>query len=464
MKRALFALLLVVVPVVALAQPEILWSRFFGTASDDFAYSLCPTADSGYALAGVTYAGGVDAWLIRTDWNGDSLWSRRYGGTGNQYCYSVDQCADGGYVMCGYTEPYNTGPRDMWVARANADGDTLWSRKFGENGENGDGAWSAHELPDGGFIVAGSSQVSGFWFIRTNAQGDSIWSRANGDPDPWGCYEAQMTTNGGFIMVGSNFRLIRLNAFGDSLWSRTYGNGLDRCMSGKQTMDGGFVLAGFMGLAREFAIVRTDSSGELLWMRTYHMGGFDACWDVYETADGGFALAGTTTIGGWENLFAAVFLKVSAIGDSLWSIIYDGPSDDGFMSVYQAVDGGYVLAGFSSSGSSSDRDVWLLKTLPDPILAADDPFIPHPTTFTLSNYPNPFNPTTEIEFELSRNGLVSLKVYDLLGREVAEFFNGMQTAGRHRVTFDGTGLASGVYLYRLVAGERTETRKMVLIR
>jgi choice-of-anchor B domain-containing protein len=78
------------------------------------------------------------------------------------------------------------------------------------------------------------------------------------------------------------------------------------------------------------------------------------------------------------------------------------------------------------------------------------------------NYPNPFNPSTTIRYEMQDAGFASLKVYDVLGREVAELVNEVQTAGPHQVSFGGAGLASGVYFYRLAAGGFTVTRRMLL--
>ena len=80
------------------------------------------------------------------------------------------------------------------------------------------------------------------------------------------------------------------------------------------------------------------------------------------------------------------------------------------------------------------------------------------------NFPNPFNPTTQITYVLPQSGHISLKVYDLLGEEVASLFEGSQDAGIHTVKFDGTGLTSGVYLYRLQAGTFVETRKLMLFK
>ena len=80
------------------------------------------------------------------------------------------------------------------------------------------------------------------------------------------------------------------------------------------------------------------------------------------------------------------------------------------------------------------------------------------------NYPNPFNPTTQIEFSLPRASDVQLTVYDLLGRRVAIMVDGKRQAGQHSVTFDASNLSSGVYIYRLKAGEYRESRKMLLVK
>ncbi len=88
-----------------------------------------------------------------------------------------------------------------------------------------------------------------------------------------------------------------------------------------------------------------------------------------------------------------------------------------------------------------------------------------PKSFALSqNYPNPFNPTTQINYTVPQNGFVTLKVYNVLGQEVASLFAGQQTAGSHFVTFDGNKLASGVYFYRLQSGSNSVTMKMVLMK
>ncbi|MGD0339115.1 MAG: T9SS type A sorting domain-containing protein [Bacteroidota bacterium] len=91
------------------------------------------------------------------------------------------------------------------------------------------------------------------------------------------------------------------------------------------------------------------------------------------------------------------------------------------------------------------------------------PAIPQ-TTKLSQNYPNPFNPTTRIAYTIPRTGYVSLKVYNLLGAEVATLFEGIRQPGQYEATFDAAGLASGVYFYRLSAGQFVETKKLVLLK
>lgn len=82
--------------------------------------------------------------------------------------------------------------------------------------------------------------------------------------------------------------------------------------------------------------------------------------------------------------------------------------------------------------------------------------------FSTSCYPNPFNPTTIINYTLPKDERVVIKVYDILGREVKELVNEQKTSGTYSVEFDGSKLSSGVYFYSITAGRFSETKKMVL--
>ena len=98
-------------------------------------------------------------------------------------------------------------------------------------------------------------------------------------------------------------------------------------------------------------------------------------------------------------------------------------------------------------------------------MAVKDPSSSIPTAYKLEqNYPNPFNPTTSITFALPLAGNVELKVYDIIGKEVASLVSGNMTVGTHVVPFDASALASGVYIYKITAGSFIDSKKMVLIK
>lgn len=126
---------------------------------------------------------------------------------------------------------------------------------------------------------------------------------------------------------------------------------------------------------------------------------------------------------------------------------------------------GQLVAGFDA-GTIFDAYIdYAVINYTQFITDVDEKDIPGNFSYRLEqNYPNPFNPVTNIKFSLSSMQHVSLKVYDLLGREVAVLVNGEKPSGNHEVTFNGYSLTSGVYLYRLQTEAYSETKKMMLLK
>ena len=96
---------------------------------------------------------------------------------------------------------------------------------------------------------------------------------------------------------------------------------------------------------------------------------------------------------------------------------------------------------------------------------SSDVFVRPPDKFTVSqNYPNPSNPRSKIDFEIPFTGKVTLKIYDMLGKEVIILINEVKEAGYHTAEFDGSNLSSGVYFYKITASELTVVKKMILVK
>ncbi len=128
-----------------------------------------------------------------------------------------------------------------------------------------------------------------------------------------------------------------------------------------------------------------------------------------------------------------------------------------------AVDDGpfYTVTGCGTAPLASVAEAGTTQTVKGKLLEGQSAEIP--AAYELAqNYPNPFNPSTEIRFDLPEASPVTLVVYDVTGREVARLVEGALAAGTHQVTFDASGLPSGVYLYRITAGSFTRTNRMVL--
>jgi hypothetical protein len=125
-----------------------------------------------------------------------------------------------------------------------------------------------------------------------------------------------------------------------------------------------------------------------------------------------------------------------------------------------------TLSTFKIVFGSGSNTIAVDNLLIDPLVPTSvegEPSVPRETKLE-QNYPNPFNPNSNIRFRVSQLIQVRLAVFDLLGREVSVLVNERKSPGIYEIPFDGSGLASGVYLYRLVAGSSVETRKMVLMR
>ncbi len=118
-----------------------------------------------------------------------------------------------------------------------------------------------------------------------------------------------------------------------------------------------------------------------------------------------------------------------------------------------------------TAGKVVNADALRIISFDSVFVSVESPETPVPVQFTLKqNYPNPFNPSTIISFTLPKESDITLVVYDIMGREVKMIEKGYRSAGSHQIEFNGESLTSGVYFYRLTAGEFTETRKMMLVK
>ena len=220
-----------------------------------------------------------------------------------------------------------------------------------------------------------------------------------------------------------------------------------------------------------FSIQSSWSSSEYLFSIALNKSNLYAATEkgeVYQTSDDGSSWQtldwGTSgwTINGFvfsdNNIFIVSNGSVYFSRDDgkNWRIINEGlPNSNASNITY---DESYLYVTTSGAG------IWQ-RNIQDIITHIDEEEENIPSNFQLfQNYPNPFNPSTTIEYAIPNQSHVTIKVYDLLGREVTTLINEEKPAGNYSVTFDGGGLVSGIYFYRLTSNKFSETKKLLLLR
>jgi uncharacterized delta-60 repeat protein len=356
------------------------WAKTYGGKGDDQAESIVQTSDGGYIVAGKTYSFGASGfyfWILKLDPAGSVAWQKMCGGGSDEEAYSVQQTSDGGYIVAGSGNSFNiSNGGDVWVLKLDSAGGVTWQKTYGGTGS--DIAYSIRQTSDGGYIAAGTSWLSGpatndAMVLKLNSTGGLTWMKTYGGTAHDYAYSVQQTSDGGYVVAGYTFVginnyqawVLKLNSAGGVTWQKTYnGTGDNRAQSIQQTSDGGYILAGFtssFGVSgSDIWVLKLNSTGDVTWQKTYGGNGYEDAYSVQQTSDGGYIVAGYTTSFGAVGYDFWV-LKLNSTGGVTWQKAYGGSGDDYVNSIQQTSDGGYIAAGSTWSFGAGIRDFWLVK-------------------------------------------------------------------------------------------------------
>ncbi len=473
-----------------LAAEELIWSRNYGGQYNESAYAGVSVTSGGFVVLGSTYSFGLgdhDIFLIRIDSYGDTLWTRTLGGQLTDYGYDIQTTSDGGFIIVGMTRSFGAGNGDVYLVKTDSTGSTLWTNTFG--GTERDEGWSVRQTADGGYIVGGITSSFGagesdLYLIKTDTAGVMTWSNTFGGVDSeWGA-AVRACDDGNYILVGStvsygsgycSLYAVKADAAGDSLWTKLYGgNGADLGYSVEVTTDSGFIFVGssssFGDGSGDVYVVKTDADGAVAWENAYGGNYEDRAYTVQQTPDGGYVVAGISESFGFGKL-DMYLLTLDAFGESVSSNTYGGTESDYCRSIFMGDADEFFMVGYSYSYSNGGSDAYVLKIKGD---SHTDVEIRHqnslPDGFALGqNFPNPFNPETTIPFSIPRFSYVHMVVFNILGQEVVTLVDAPMSAGDYQARWDGRSesghvLSTGIYFYHLQAGDISFTRKMLLIK
>ena len=292
-------------------------------------------------------------------------WQKCLGGSGFEglagvYTYnSIQLTADGGYIVAGTTDSKdgdvsnNKGKADFWVTKLDSKGSLVWEKSLG--GSEDDVGQFVIETADGGYVVVG---------YTSSTDGDVTGN--HGNSDIW---------------------VIKLDQEGNLIWQKCFGGAdYDIGQSVLQTGDGGFIVAGMTRSNNgdvsgnngdwDIWVLKLDESGNLIWQKCLGGSGTDVSHTIQQTTDGGFAIAGFTSsddgdVSGNRGGFDIWVIKLDETGNVSWQKCLGGSGNDWGRSIQQTNDGGYIVAGSTSSvdgdverntlSAVSNDDVWLVK-------------------------------------------------------------------------------------------------------
>jgi len=463
--------------------PDTLWTRTYGGPADENAYSICFNGPYGYALAGYTGsfgAGNLDIYLILTSPFGDTILTRTYGSTTEDGGCYISRTTDNGFILTGYTGSYPT-ETSLIMIKTNNVGDVDWTKIYTPD------FWTmgccVQQTSDGGYIVSGrKGNIDGHFLIKTDSNGDSLWT--NVYPVSYNAYAEAViqTSDGGYIITGCsgagtyetswNVDFLKINSQGRWQWTKVYGDTSfgydDAAYSVEQTPDGGYIIAAFTmtyGAGGYDAwLIKTDENGDTIWTKTFGGEFDDRGLCAIQTGDGGYVMTGLTESFGAGGRDVYV-VRTDSNGNTLWTKTIGGPNNDIGDQILVTDKGEYVIVGYTQSFGAGGRDVYLIKLASDRVDIDNENNYSVPFDFALQqNRPNPFNASTVIKYELPQQSQITIEIYDILGRKVTTLIDKQQSAGYHQVNWQVDDFASGLYFYKLQAGDYNETKKMILIK
>ncbi|RPH94239.1 T9SS C-terminal target domain-containing protein [candidate division KSB1 bacterium] len=451
------------------------WTRAYGGQGEQ-CFSVAQTLDGGYILGGSTYTYGglyIDFWLVKTDQAGNMTWARAYGGDRYEQAWSVRQTYDGGYVATGWSNSFGTGADDVYTIKVDNSGNLIWSWILG--GNRHDVGCSVEQTRDGGYIVAGYAESFGAdwrnaYFIRfaPDSRAKAFVQVIDAGPPVWGyrLVHVQGTMNS---LAFTNFCPGTIGSLSGSAATRwamlpngDSNNGDSIIFIASTPLTSGTIDTFWLShpnCAAQVTWAVGDSNGtidgplpvELLSLSAGVLPeGIELQWNTASETNNDFfeIMRGNSETGEFSRI-----ATLASQGNSATEHRYEYLDRD----VTAGQTYWYYLADVDMSGTRTEhREMMRSATMTS---AAE-----LPSDYSLSAYPNPFNPSTTISFSITEAGNVRMDVYDVSGRWIRTLTDENREAGSYAVTFNANDLPSGIYFVRMEANAFHATRKVVLMK
>jgi hypothetical protein len=474
--RLLFLILILSITYSIAQAPDTLWTKTYGDSSYDFGSSIIQTNNNSFIISGTIgtqlseNSFTSDIWVFGIDEVGTELWSHNYGGMGGG---EIENASDDEFFVA--AETFNQGSwEDMQLLKINTLGDTLWTKTF---------YYTQHEYapdivrtPDGGLVLLEYTYgyPKGALLIKVNESGDTLWTRFFPD-DLYSLNPSspQIDNDKGILFLiqelDSSF-IYKTDSLGNLLSINKVCAGPYSANKFLITEDGNYLILGRYSPTFDSSVIwisHIDNNFSPIWSNTYFSSTkFSYPTTVIKSNTEGYLIIGYESEESYSPSNGTI-LKINNSGDLIWRKSFGGVLSEKFRDILMLGNNQFFVIGTTESFGAGENDAWVLKFSADTATTAvkNDDNSKSPEGYTLNqNYPNPFNPGTTISWQLSVGSWQTLKIYDILGNEVATLVDEFKPAGSYEVEWDARSYPSGIYFYRLQADSFIETKKMILLK
>jgi hypothetical protein len=487
-------------------QASLQWQKSIGGTSNDLGRKILQTSDNGYITLGYSFSndgdivnnhGLFDIVVVKLNSTGTVEWQKSYGGTGSEIANSIQKTADGGYIIAGSTSSNdgdvsgNHGGGDFWIIKISNNGTILWQKCLG--GTSSDYPGAIEQTKDGGYIIGGSTgsndgDVTGnhlasgsgqtdYWVAKLTSIGDIVWQKCYGSNYSETLQSIIQTADGGYIFSGetagnggdvTGFHgnvdnwVVKISSIGVMEWQKALGGtGSEIGVDIIQNSEGDYIVAGFSSSTNgdvtnahdngDGWVVKLGATGNIIWQKALGGTGSDFLYSVAQTIDGGYILAGGTTSNdgditghhGSMDTFDFWVIKLTSDGNVDWNTTLGGTNNDTASCVIEIANGKYTIFGYSSS---NDVDVTGNHGNTDFWIAnlSNNLAVPQNAVNKLVNfYPNPTKDFINVNIDSSIVG-TSYSLNDALSRVVQ---TGTLNAESSKIQIDH--LSNGIYFLNI---------------
>jgi hypothetical protein len=371
-------------PVALLAglSQQTTWFKTYGGPANTVCGNILMADDGGYFIVGTTNVEFEpeeqgDIYLLRTDAAGEVLWEKTYGGPPLEAGQGITQASDGDLLIAGFTTSA-AGGLDAYLLKVDPDGNERWSRTY--DGPLDERVGGIRPSSDGGYVLGGSSidpddfvadpgaagyggmeGRSSLYLLKVDDEGNELWSKVFDTGDNVLPAAGYQTPDGGFLALATityfpepddDMLLMKIDADGNTAWTRTWDEGKSTAQSMILTADGNYLISAAYTppsdtgeLKEDYQFIKIDPDGNEIWNRV--LGDpdlIDYGVEVVQATDGGYVAVGERTpdLQTWDSDVALV--KIDEHGELVWQHAWPY-SHTMFSAILQHPDGGYIITG-----------------------------------------------------------------------------------------------------------------------